>query len=42
MANGNFTLEVRDAVWKKALVQPGNNSDIFRKDYAGAWIKKHQ
>ena len=42
MDRKEFTQEERDAVWRKALVQPGNNSDIFRKDYAGAWIKKDQ
>ena len=38
----NFTQEEIDSVWKKAIIQPGNNPDIFRKDYAGAWIKKDQ
>ena len=27
-------------VWEKATIVDNNNPDIFRKDYAGAWIKK--
>ena len=29
-----------DAAWEKAIKQPNNNPDVFRKDYAGAWIRK--
>ena len=29
-----------DAVWNRAIPQESNNPDLFRKDYAGAWIKK--
>lgn len=29
-----------DAVWEKAAKQPNNNPDVFRKDYAGAWIRR--
>lgn len=36
----NFTKEEIEATWKKAVIQPNNNPDVFRKDYAGAWIKK--
>lgn len=35
-----FTEDEIEAVWQKALIQPNNNPDIFRKDYAGAWICK--
>ena len=36
----NFTKEEIEATWKKAVIQPNNNPHVFRKDYAGAWIKK--
>ena len=36
----NFTVEEIEAVWKKAYPQESNNPDVFRNDYAGAWIKK--
>lgn len=35
-----FTEEEIELVWKKAIPQESNNPDVFRKDYAGAWIKK--
>lgn len=37
-----FTQEEIDLVWKKAFPQESNNPDVFRKDYAGAWIKKSE
>lgn len=33
-----FKQEIIDYVWQKAEPQPNNNPDVFRKDYAGAWI----
>lgn len=33
-----FDKDIVDAVWRKAIVQPNNNPDMFRQDYAGAWI----
>lgn len=33
-----FTEEVINTVWQRAEPQPNNNPDVFRKDYAGAWI----
>lgn len=36
----NFTQEEIEAAWEKALKQPNNNPNVYRKDYAGAWIKK--
>lgn len=33
-----FSEDIIEAVWRKALIQPNNNPDMFRKDYAGAWI----
>lgn len=36
----DFSSETIDAVWRKAQPQENNNPDIFRRDYAGAWIKR--
>ena len=36
----NFTDEEINKVWEKATKQPNNNPDVFRKDYAGAWIRR--
>ena len=35
-----FSQEVIDAVWAKAKIIPNNDPNIWRQDYAGAWIKK--
>lgn len=35
-----FTQDTIEAVWEKAIVVPNNDPNIWRKDYAGAWIKK--
>ena len=35
-----FSAEEIEQVWEKALPQPRNNPDLFRKDYAGAWIRR--
>ena len=37
-----FTSDIIEAVWKRAIPQESNNPDVFRKDYAGAWIKKSE
>lgn len=37
-----FTTEQIELVWQKAIVVTNNNPDVFRKDYAGAWIRKDQ
>lgn len=37
-----FTNEEIEAAWQKAESQPNNNPDVFRKDYAGAWIRRDQ
>lgn len=36
----DFSQEEINEVWEKAIPQPKNNPDLFRKDYAGAWIRK--
>ena len=36
----DFTEDEINAVWDKASKQPSNNPDVFRKDYAGAWIRR--
>lgn len=36
-----FTEEQIETVWCKAIVQSNNNPDVFRQDYAGAWIKRN-
>lgn len=35
-----FTEDEIKAVWEKAAKQLDNNPNVFRKDYAGAWIKR--
>lgn len=37
--NENWSEDVKLKVWAKAKVVPGYNSNIYRKDFAGAWIK---
>jgi hypothetical protein len=37
-----FTQAEIDAVWEKAIIVTGIDPDIWRKDYAGAWIKKSE
>ena len=36
----DFDKEVINNVWKKAIIVNGVDPNIWRKDYAGAWIKK--
>lgn len=33
-----YTEELKLAVWKNGLVDPGYNPDMVRKDACGAWI----
>ena len=35
-----FSNEIVEAVWNKASIQQNNDPNVFRKDYAGAWIRK--
>ena len=37
--NENWSEDVKLKVWAKAKAVPGYNSNIYRKDFAGAWIK---
>ena len=32
--------EIVEQVWQKAKIVANNNPDIFRQDYAGAWIRR--
>ena len=36
----NFTKNQIEQVWQKAKVVSNNNPDLFRQDYAGAWIRR--
>ncbi len=36
----DFSEDLIEQVWQKAQIVPNNNPDIFRKDYAGAWIRR--
>lgn len=38
----NFSEDIIDSVWNKALIDPNNDPNVFRKDYAGAWIRRDQ
>ncbi len=42
MAEANLSNNVIEEVWQKAYIDANNNPDIFRKDYAGAWIRRDQ
>lgn len=37
-----FSDEQIEQVWQKAKVTANNNPDVFRQDYAGAWIRRDQ
>lgn len=37
-----FTEEQVERIWQKATIMPNNNPDVFRQDYAGAWIMRDQ
>lgn len=34
-----FSEEIINQVWNKARIEPGYNPNIWRKDFAGAWIR---
>lgn len=36
----NFSEEIISLVWEKAQKDSNNNPAVFRKDYAGAWIRR--
>ncbi len=38
----NFSEDIIDSVWNKAQIDPNNDPNVFRKDYAGAWIRRDQ
>ncbi len=38
----NFTQEQIEEVWQKARIMANNNPNVFRQDYAGAWIRRDQ
>lgn len=42
MAEVNLADNVIEEIWQKAYIDSNNNPDIFRKDYAGAWIRRDQ
>lgn len=37
----NFDENIIQAVWEKATIDPNNDPKVFRKDYAGAWIRRN-
>ena len=37
-----FSKEIVEVIWKKAQEIPNYNPNIWRKDFAGAWIRKDQ
>ena len=36
----NLTDKEIEEVWQKANIIPNNNPNIYRQDYAGAWIRR--
>lgn len=38
----NYTEEQIEQVWQKARIVANNNPNVFRQDYAGAWIRRDQ
>jgi hypothetical protein len=38
----NFTEEIINYVWEKAEKVANNDPNIWRKDFAGAWIRRDQ
>ena len=38
----NLTDMEIEEVWQKANIIPNNNPNIYRQDYAGAWIRRDQ
>ena len=37
---GSFSATTIQLVWEKGQAVPGHNSDIWRKDVCGAWMKR--
>lgn len=35
-----FTEEEIEAAWQRAIIQSNNDPNVYRKDYAGAWIRR--
>lgn len=35
-----LTLHQIDTIWSRATVVPNHNPDVWRKDFAGAWIRR--
>ena len=38
----NLTEKEIEEVWQKANIIPNNNPNVYRQDYAGAWIRRDQ
>lgn len=38
----NFNAETINTIWKKATIVPNNDPAVWRKDIAGAWIKRSE
>lgn len=36
----NFDEKTINLIWEKAMIDPNNDPNMFRKDYAGAWIRR--
>lgn len=36
----SFSQSIIDEVWNKAIIVSNNDPNVWRKDYAGAWIRK--
>ena len=37
-----FIYSTIEAVWRKGIIVPGYDSNVFRKDQCGAWMKKSE
>lgn len=38
----DFSEDKIEQVWQRAKIVANNNPDVFRQDYAGAWIRRDQ
>ena len=38
----DFSDDIIEQVWQRAKIVANNNPDVFRQDYAGAWIRRDQ
>ena len=38
----DFSEDIIEQVWQRAKIVANNNPDVFRQDYAGAWIRRDQ